>query len=52
MPSTFLTIPVDKEKLKVKLVLSIPTGAPTTLVNEITNAPTLAALNAINTLSM
>ena len=34
MLRNFLIIPVLREKIKVKLVLAIPTGAPTTLVNE------------------
>ena len=33
--NNFLTIPAVREKLKVKLALAIPTGAPITLVNEI-----------------
>ena len=34
MPSNYLITPVVKEKIKVKLALAIPTGAPTTLVKE------------------
>ena len=41
-----------KEKIRVKLALAIPTGAPTTLVNEIIDKPPLAALKTIKTLSM
>ena len=33
--NNFLTIPVVIEKLKVKLALAIPTGAPIVFVNEI-----------------
>ena len=52
MLSNFLTIPVLREKIKVTLALSIPTGAPITLENEIIDTPPLAALKAIQTLSM
>ena len=52
MLSNVLTIPVLKEKIKVKLALAIPTGAPTTLVNEVIDTPPLVALTAIKTLSM
>ena len=45
--SNFLTIPVVGEKIKVKLALAIPTGAPIILVNEIIDTPTLVALKAI-----
>ena len=45
-------IPVDKEKIKVKLVLTIPTDVPITLVNEIINIPLVAALKMIKILSM
>ena len=40
----FLTIPVVREKMKVKLALAIPTGAPRILVNEIIDTPPLVAL--------
>ena len=52
MLSSFLTIPVVSEKIKVKLALAIPIGAPTTLVNEMIDTPPLVALKAIKTLSM
>ena len=52
MLSNFLIIPVVREKIKGKLALAIPTGAPATLVNEIIDTPPLAALKAIKTLSM
>ena len=52
MLSNFLTIPVVKEKIKVKLALVIPTGALTTLVNEIIDTPPLFALKKIKALSM
>ena len=48
----FLTIPVVREKIRVKLTLAIPTGAPIILVNEIIDTPPLVALKAIKTLSM
>ena len=50
--SNFLTIPVVRGKIKVKLALSIPTGAPTILVNEIIDTPLHVALKTIKTLSM
>ena len=42
--NNFLVIPVAKDKIKVKLALAIPTGAPTTLVIEIIDTPPLVAL--------
>ena len=47
MLSNFLIIPVVKEKIKVKLALTIPTGAPTILVNEIIDTPPLLAIKTI-----
>ena len=52
MLSNFLIIPVVREKIKVKLALAIPTGAPTTLVNEQIDTPPVVALKTIKTLSM
>ena len=52
MLSNFLIIPVVIERIRVKLGLAIPTGAPTTLVNKIINTPPLAALKTVKTLSM
>ena len=52
MLSNFLLIPIVREKIKVKLALAIPTGAPTTLVNEMIETPPLVALKTIKTLSM
>ena len=52
MLSNFLTIPVVREKIKVKLALAIPTGAPKTLVNEQMDTPPVVALKAIKILSM
>ena len=42
-----LTIPVVKEKIKVRLAFAIPTSAPIILVNEIIDAPLLVALKTI-----
>ena len=48
----FLTIPVVREKIKVKLALTIPTGAPTTLANEQIDTPPVIALKTIKILSI
>ena len=48
----FLTIPVVKEKIKVRLAFAIPIGAPTILVNEIIDSPLLIALKTIKILYM
>ena len=50
--NTFLIIPVVKEKIKVRLALAIPTGAPIILVNEKIDTPLLVALKTIKTLSI
>ena len=50
--SNLLTIPVVREKNKVRLALAIPTGAPTILVNEIIDTPLLVALKTIKILSI
>ena len=50
--SNFLTVPVAREKIRVKLTPAIPTGAPTILVNEIIDTPPLVALKTIKTLPM
>ena len=42
--NNFLTIPVAREKIKVRLALAIPTGVPIILVNEIIDTPLLVAL--------
>ena len=52
MLSNFLTIPVVREKIRIKLALAIPTEAPATLVNEIIDTPPLVALKAIKILYM
>ena len=49
MFNKFFTIPFIKEKIKVKLALAIPTGAPTALVNEMIDTPPLVALKTIKT---
>ena len=41
--SNFLTILVAREKIKVKLPLAIPTGAPITPGNEIIDIPPVVA---------
>ena len=48
--SNVLTIPVVREKIKVRLALAIPTGAPAILVNEIIDTPLLVALKTIKIL--
>ena len=50
--SNFLIIPVVREKNTVKLALSIPTGAPITVVKEITDIQPLVAERTIKILSM
>ena len=50
--SNFLTIPVVKEKIKVKLALTIPTDLPIVLVNEIIDTPLVVALKTIKILSI
>ena len=52
MLNNFLTIPVVREKIKVKPALAIPTGASTTLVNEQTDTHPVVALKTIKILSM
>ena len=47
MFNKFFTIPFIKEKIKVKLALAIPTGAPTVLANEMIDTPPLVALKTI-----
>ena len=50
--SNFLTIPVAREKIRVKLALAIHTRARKILANEIIDTPSLVALKAIKTFSM
>ena len=49
--SSVLTIPVAREKIRVKLALAIP-PARTILVHEIIHTPPLATLKTTKTLSM
>ena len=50
--STFLTTPVVREKIKVKLAVTVPTGAPIALANEIMDTPPLVTFNTIKNLSI
>ena len=50
--SNFLIIPVVREKIKVKLALAIPTGAPTKFADEMMQTALLVALKTIKILSM
>ena len=45
-------IPVDREKIKVKLALAIPADAPIALANEIIDIPPVIALKIIKFFSM
>ena len=45
-------IPFHREKIKVKLALAIPTGAPIVLVKIIIDFPPVVALKIIKILSM
>ena len=46
--SNFLTIPVVREKIKIKLALANPTGAATILVNEIFDTPPVVARKTLS----
>ena len=50
--NNFLVIPVNKEKIKVKLALAIPTSAPTIPVHEKKDTLPVVPLKTIKTLSM
>ena len=50
--NNFLVIPVAREKIRVKLALAIPTGAPRILVNEQIDTPPVVTLKTIKILSM
>ena len=50
--NNFLTVPVVREKIKVKLALTIPTGAPIMLANEIIVTLPIVVLKAIKNFSM
>ena len=43
---------IVREKIKVKLALAIPTGAPATLVKEMIDTPPLVVLKTIKILSL
>ena len=45
-------IPVVREKIKVKVALPIPTGAPIVVVNQIIDIPPVVALRTIKISSM
>ena len=45
-------IPVARERIKLKLALAIPTGAPIVVVNEIIDIPPVVALRTIKILSI
>ena len=46
------TIPVVKEKIKVKLAIALPAGAPIILANETSDTPPDVALKTIKILSI
>ena len=48
MLSNIFIIPVVREKVKVKLVLVIPTSAPTTLVKDMIDTPLLVAFKILS----
>ena len=48
MLSNFLIIHVVREKIRVKVALAIPTGAPAMLANEVIDTPPLFALKTIS----
>ena len=50
--SNYFIISVVREKFKVKLALTIPTGAPIKVVKEIIDTPPLVAEKTITILSM
>ena len=52
MLSNFLTIPVVREKLRIKFALAIPTRAPTSLLNEMIDTRPLVSRKTIKILSM
>ena len=52
MLSNFLIIPVLSKKIKVKLGLAIPTGAPKMLAKDMIDTPPFFVLKTIKTFSM
>ena len=51
MLSNFFIIPVVREKIKVKLALAVPFGAPTSLADQMIETPPLVELKTIKILS-
>ena len=49
--TSFLIIPVVREKIQLKLGLAIPTGAPKTLADETIQTPLLVGLKTIKIFS-
>ena len=52
MLNNILVIAVAREKIKVRLALATPAGAPATLANEMIQTPLLVVLKTIKILSM
>ena len=52
MLNNFLTVPVVREKIKIKLAPAIPTDVPAILINEIIDTPLVVALKTIKILSI
>ena len=52
MFSNLLIVPFIREKIKAKLVLTIPTGAPTKLADEMMQTPLLVASETTRILPM
>ena len=52
MLNNILIIPVVREKVKVRLALAVPAGAPTTLANKVIRTPLIVALKTIKILSV
>ena len=52
MLNNFSIIPVVREKIKVRLALAIPAGAPTTLADKMIQTTVLVVLKTIKVLSM
>ena len=50
--NNFLAIPIARKKIKVKLALAIPTGAPIILVYETIDTPPVVAVKTIKILSI
>ena len=52
MLNNFLIIHVIREKIKARLALTTPAGAPTMLANKMIQTPLLVTLKTIKILSM